>query len=358
MPTGVGGFSGLAQNNPAAQSAFAVKQAKRLFVSDLPPNVEESDIAEFFNRLLESRNRGVGGNRGGGGGVGMGRPVVNVSMQRDQPNAFVEFRTPEETTKAIQFDGVEFFGNNLKIRRPREYVPASGLDILPSFGLESGNKVFLGDLPTYLTEEQVRELLSSFGELKVFHLTRDENNVSKGYAFCEYLDQRNSQLAIDGLNGMQLAEKKLICERASSIRAKRALISEANITSSLMMILAIKPEEIELHPVMLMVNCVQPQDLQRDEDYEDICADIEEECSKYGQVVCVHVPRPDKSRKVEGVGKVFVEFKHIPDCKQAAEELNGRRFNDRVVVTGYYPRSDFYREFYDPNTSETGVPDH
>jgi hypothetical protein len=38
---------------------------------------------------------------------------------------------------------------------------------------DSANKVFVGGLPSYLNEEQVMELLKSFGELKAFNLVRD-----------------------------------------------------------------------------------------------------------------------------------------------------------------------------------------
>lgn len=38
---------------------------------------------------------------------------------------------------------------------------------------DSINKVFVGGLPTYLNEENVMELLKSFGELKAFNLVRE-----------------------------------------------------------------------------------------------------------------------------------------------------------------------------------------
>ena len=41
---------------------------------------------------------------------------------------------------------------------------------------DSINTIFVGGLPLYLNEEQVWELLKSFGELKVFHPVR-ENEV-------------------------------------------------------------------------------------------------------------------------------------------------------------------------------------
>merc|ERR1712080_543058 len=81
---------------------------------------------------------------------------------------------------------------------------------------DSLQKVFVGGLPNYLNEEQVKELLTSFGQLKAFNLVKDvTSGLSKGYAFAEYLDGGVTDQAIAGLNGMQLGDKKLIVQRAS-----------------------------------------------------------------------------------------------------------------------------------------------
>merc|ERR1712095_39123 len=81
---------------------------------------------------------------------------------------------------------------------------------------DSANKVFLGGLPNYLNEDQVKELLTSFGQLRAFNLVKDSaTGLSKGFAFCEYVDVTITDQAIAGLNGMQLGDKKLIVQRAS-----------------------------------------------------------------------------------------------------------------------------------------------
>ena len=81
---------------------------------------------------------------------------------------------------------------------------------------DSPNKLFVAGLPNYLNDEQVKELLTSFGQLKAFNLVKDTTTgLSKGYAFAEYLDTTITDQAIAGLNGMQLGDKKLIVQRAS-----------------------------------------------------------------------------------------------------------------------------------------------
>ncbi|VDO30459.1 unnamed protein product, partial [Heligmosomoides polygyrus] len=68
----------------------------------------------------------------------------------------------------------------------------------------------------------------------------------------------------------------------------------------------------------------------------DILEDIREECSKYGIVRSLEVPRPIPGVEVAGIGKVFVEFGSCADCQKAQAALTGRKFANRTVVTSYY----------------------
>ena len=93
----------------------------------------------------------------------------------------------------MAFDGLNFKGQSLKLRRPHDYQPipgGGGLEgamiglpgVISTVVPDSLQKVFVGRLPNYLKEDQVKELLTSFGQLRAFNL------VIKGYAFAEYLD--------------------------------------------------------------------------------------------------------------------------------------------------------------------------
>ncbi len=92
-----------------------------------------------------------------------------------------QFRSAEDATAAMAFDGIMFLNGPLKIRRPKDYggMEMSGPASFHVPGVvstnvpDSANKVFVGGLPSYLNEEQVMELLKSFGELKAFNLVRD-----------------------------------------------------------------------------------------------------------------------------------------------------------------------------------------
>lgn len=54
-------------------------------------------------------------------------------------------------------------------------MDTSGLDICRSTVEDSPNKLFIGGLPYENSEEEVRDLMASFGALKSFNLVMDRN---------------------------------------------------------------------------------------------------------------------------------------------------------------------------------------
>ena len=51
--------------------------------------------------------------------------------------------------------------------------------------------------------------------------------------------------------------------------------------------------------------------------------------------------QPVEGVEVPGCGKIFVEFETLTDCEKAQEQLSGRRFAERVVVTSFFDLSRF-----------------
>lgn len=190
----------------------------------------------------------------------------------------------------MSFDGVMFQGQSLKIRRPKDYL---GNDLMGMSGPggqipDSPNKIFIGGLPSYLTEEQVRELLSSFGELKHFNLVKEYTGNSKGFAFAEYADPALTDIACEGLNGMELGDRYLVVQRASVGQGQKSNAGggrgpSGDIASDVARLapgIMAGSSEAEGNPtrVLQMLNMVTPEELVDDQDYEDIIEDTKEEC--------------------------------------------------------------------------------
>jgi splicing factor U2AF 65 kDa subunit len=228
---------------------------------------------------------------------------------------------------ALKLDGVEYKGTMLKIRRPKDYKPGAQdphyvPGVVSSIVQDSMFKVFIGGLPTYVSDEQVMDLLKAFGELKSFNLVKDTTGVSKGFAFCEFLLPEITDIACEGLHGLEVGDKKLIVQRASVGGAKLPMIDGALPGAGLGR--PILPIEVlganglkpaEPTRVLLLLNMVKEADLEEDEDYDEILDDVRKECELFGTVVDVHIPRPneDKEVYVPGIGKVIMS--HVGFCQ-------------------------------------------
>ena len=100
---------------------------------------------------------------------------------------------------------------------------------------------------------------------------------------------------------------------------------------------------VQATEVLCLLNMINEEELVDDDEYEDILEDIQTECSKYGQVKSVEIPRPIPGVEVPGVGKIFVEYHSKSDCQKAQQALTGRKFANRVVVTSFYDPDKYHR---------------
>ena len=72
----------------------------------------------------------------------------------------------------------------------------------------------------------------------------------------------------------------------------------------------------------------------------EICEDVRDECSKFGMILDIKVPRlVGGSRQSAGVGKIFVKYDSTESATKALKALAGRKFADRTVVTTYFPEA-------------------
>ncbi|PWN21356.1 hypothetical protein BCV69DRAFT_282089 [Microstroma glucosiphilum] len=365
-------------NQVGSGMSSANRQSRRLYIGNVSHSTTEAMFVRFWNdRMKEMRFN-----------IADGEPCISSQVNPDKGYAFVEFRCPEEATNAMSFDGVVFAGQALKIRRPKDYT---GPDVTPkplhvpgviSTNVPDGpNKIYVGSLPTYLNEDQIIELLKAFGEVRAFNLVREANNgPSKGFAFCEYVDSSITDLACEGLNDMELGDRKLVVQRASAGQ-RTAGQSGLGATGANAGPLG-GGRGFDLGSAaqgagdptrcMTMLNMVTTDELVDDVEYGEIVEDIREECAKYGHVADVRIPRPvaqskgssaqawrrtqDSSagsesnnadgqpREREGVGRVYVRFVEVDQCESALKAIAGRQFGGRLVICAFLREEDWPSE--------------
>lgn len=176
QPSGSAGNAALKPSN--------ARQSKRLFVHNLPPNVTDEAIINFFNLQLNGLNV-----------ISSVDPCISAQMSKDRAFALIEFKNPAEATVALALDGIVMEEHDamdttngtsnggspgLSVRRPKDYiVPSMSEDteheegVVSSVVPDTPNKISITNLLLNLTDEQVTELLVAFGQLKAFVLVKD-----------------------------------------------------------------------------------------------------------------------------------------------------------------------------------------
>ncbi len=153
------------------------------------------------------------------------------------------------------------------------------------------DRVFVGGIPYTLSDDQVRELLESFGKLKALEVIRDPlTGLTKGYCFCLYEDPNVTDVACAGLNGLQCGDKTLTVRRATQGNQKDASMPGGlvntlpNLTFNMGVGMAPpvtgNPQIHIVHQnpthVVVLVDVVDVKDLEDDEEYNDIVLDMRE----------------------------------------------------------------------------------
>ncbi|XP_058228607.1 splicing factor U2af large subunit B-like isoform X5 [Rhododendron vialii] len=344
-----------------AMTQQATRHARRVYVGGLPPSANEQSVATFFSHVMSA----IGGNT-----AGPGDAVVNVYINHEKKFAFVEMRSVEEASNAMALDGIIFEGAPVKVRRPSDYNPSLAATLGPSQpnpnlnlaavgltpgsagGLEGPDRIFVGGLPYYFTEVQIRELLESFGPLRGFDLVKDrETGNSKGYAFCVYQELAVTDIACAALNGIKMGDKTLTVRRANQGTTQPKPEQENVLLHAQQQIalqrLMLQPAALATK-VVCLTQAVNVDELIDDEVYEDIIEDMRVECGKFGTLEKVVIPRPNPNGEpTPGLGKVFLEYVDIDGATKARQGLNGRKFDGNQVVAVFYPENKFAEADYD-----------
>ncbi|KAL6703747.1 hypothetical protein ACN47E_009128 [Coniothyrium glycines] len=327
----------------AALATSASKQSKRLYVHNLPSGVSSEELLEFFNLQLNGLNV-----------VSSHDPCLSAHIATSKEYAALEFKTPEDATVALAMNGISMRDDGgapdrsgLSIRRPKDYItPAaeenaySG-DEVSSVVKDSPNKLSIVNIPTYIEEEQIRELVETMGKLNAFVLVKDSStDQHRGIAFCEYADSEAVDSIIEGLNEIQLGDTKLKVSRAT-VGLQQDTGLDGGVSAIANLAGASAAENVEHSRVICLMNMVTQDDLINDDEYEEIKEDVEEECGKYGQILETKIPRPAGARTSSGVGKIYIKYVDIDAAQKAIKALAGRQFSRRTVVATEFSEEGF-----------------
>jgi splicing factor U2AF subunit len=177
-------------------------------------------------------------------------------------------------------------------------------------------------------------------------------------AFCEYVNSDNVDQVIEGLNTIALGETNLKVQRAS-VGVTQVAGLDGGVGAISMLAGSTVNEGQGSDRVVMLLNMVTHDELLDRDAYEglhfksfifpnilltgdtDIKEDVEEECSKYGKILEIKIPRPSGARVNPGVGKIFIKYEESASAQKALKALAGRQFASRTVVVTYFSEELF-----------------
>ncbi|XP_026190224.1 splicing factor U2AF 50 kDa subunit-like [Cyclospora cayetanensis] len=379
------------QPSPAAlrtpSHADTDRNARRLFISNIPPGTTQADICGFFNGALLAVNAQTGfADLAVASDKPQLLPVERCEgLQENSRYCFLELRSHDWVTLCLKLDGITFNNNSLKVLRPKDYVQPPGgdpakaahipeLERLPkpetnevraSAPPRSADcKLYVQNLPQEMGEDQVRDLFEQFGKLRVLNLIKNrQTGKHRGYGFFEYEDPDVTDQAIEALNGFVCGASVLSVQRSNfmpdllptkqhttEVTALPSSTSYAVLADPLVAIQVRAGRTIGEKPsrIVQLLNTIYQEDLMTDSSYEAALKDIRLEAEKYGPLEEVVIPRPNQDLSYKpGVGKVFLVYGDVTSARKAQLMLNGRRFDQtRVVCAAFFPEQRFKEGHY------------
>jgi len=302
----------------------------------------------------------------------MSARIMSIEIGETKNFAILELISKELADFCLKLDNLEYQGYKLSIKKPKGFfeklydpekkeIDPFGNIITNASDLDY--KIYMGAIPLYLKEEDIRKLCESFGMLKYFNLVKDNAQLPggalhKGYCFFEYLDSKVTDKAVKGLNNLEIGDKKLKVQKASSGTkpvVQNSLQQPSNSSGSFLksfplfydaqvqQMLNIPITARTPSRVVQLLNMVTPEDLMEDDVYNELLEDVRSESSKFGPIERIEIPRPDKETGIIGpsVGKIFVKYQYLIPAKKARYNLAGRTYNRRTVICSFYPEEKF-----------------
>uniref|UniRef100_A0A8C0XFA5 Probable RNA-binding protein 19 n=1 Tax=Castor canadensis TaxID=51338 RepID=A0A8C0XFA5_CASCN len=188
-----------------------------LFIKNLNFSTTEETLKEVFSKAGAVKSCSVSRKKNKAG--------VLLSMGF----GFVEYRKPEHAQKALrQLQGHIMDGHQLEVRiserATKPAVPSARKKQVPK--KQTTSKILVRNIPFQANHREVRELFSTFGELKTVRLPKKMTGTGahRGFGFVDFLTKQDAKRAFNALcHSTHLYGRRLVLEWADSEVTVQAL---------------------------------------------------------------------------------------------------------------------------------------
>jgi polyadenylate-binding protein len=232
-------------------------------------------------------------------------PVLSIRVCRDMITrrslgyAYVNFQQPADAERAL--DTMNF---DLLRGRPLRIMWSQRDPALRKSGV--GN-VFIKNLDKNIDNKSLYDTFSAFGNILSCKIMNDENGQSKGFGFVHFETQEAADNAINKVNGMLLADKKVFVGRFMSRNQRADVGGPRKFTNIFIKNFGDQLDEEKLRELF----------------------------SQHGKILSFKIEN-DENGHSKGFG--FCSFENPEEAEEAVQKLNGYSIGDKTLFVGRFQK--------------------
>lgn len=197
----------VAEDTLSASSSSSASQdeaARRVYIGNIPRNINNDEL----RRIVEEH---------------AAPEIVEVMFDkysgRSRRFGFATMKTVEDANAVVEkLDGTEVGGRKIKVNVTEKPLEAMGLSVLQadeSQFVDSGHKVYVGNLAKTVTTDMLKDFFSEKGNVVSAKVQRDPGTPkSTGYGFVSFSSEEEAEAAISALNNAVLEGQKIRVNKA------------------------------------------------------------------------------------------------------------------------------------------------